>query len=194
MADLTSYPNLLDRKNLQCRAIIETPKNRRNKFDYDPESNLFKLGGLLPEGMMFPFDFGFVPSTLGEDGDPLDVMVFMDEPAHVGCLLDVRIVGVLDADQTQDGKTETNCRLLAAAVHSYSHEHVKSIRQINSSVLDQVEQFFISYNKVRGKKIQDHGARRPHARFSRYQGWHQSLRREESLIHSCDSRITGCPR
>src|ERR1700683_1233696 len=118
MPDLTSFPNELDSKKLHCRAIIETPKNRRNKFDYDPESNLFKLGGLLPEGMMFPFDFGFIPSTLGQDGDPLDVMVLMDEPAHVGCLLDVRIVGVIEADQSEGGIKETNDRLLAAAVYS----------------------------------------------------------------------------
>jgi inorganic pyrophosphatase len=88
MADLSAFPNRWDRKKGQCCAIIETPKNRRNKFDYDPESNLFKLGGLLPEGMMLPFNFGFIPSTLGGDGDPLDVMVLMDEPAHVGCLVD----------------------------------------------------------------------------------------------------------
>jgi len=154
MADLTSFSNKLDSKLLHCRAIIETPKGRRNKFDYDPESNLFKLGGLLPEGMIFPFDFGFIPSTLGEDGDPLDVLVLMDEPAHVGCLLDVRIVGVIEADQTQhDGKTETNSRLLAVAIHSYSHENITSIKQINKSMLDQLEAFFISYNKLRGKKF-----------------------------------------
>jgi inorganic pyrophosphatase len=114
---------------------------------------LFKLAGLLPEGMMFPFDFGFIPSTLGEDGDPLDVMVIMDEPAHVGCLLDVRIIGVIEAEQTQDGKTETNCRLLAVAIHSYSHEDVTSIKQISPSILDQLEQFFVSYNKLHGKKF-----------------------------------------
>jgi inorganic pyrophosphatase len=153
MADLSSFPNYLDQKQLHCRAVIETPKNRRNKFDYDPESNLFKLAGLLPEGMMFPFDFGFIPSTLGEDGDPLDVMVIMDEPAHVGCLLDVRIIGVIEAKQTQDGKTETNCRLLAVAIHSYSHEDVTSIKQISPSILDQLEQFFVSYNKLHGKKF-----------------------------------------
>src|SRR5271168_3428431 len=153
MADLSTFPNRLDRKKCECCAIIETPKNRRNKFDYDPESNLFKLGGLLPEGMMFPFDFGFVPSTLGEDGDPLDVMVLMDEPAHVGCLLDVRIVGVLEAEQSQDGKTEKNDRLLAVAVHSYAHEHITSIDDVNDSLLDQVEAFFVSYNKQRGKKF-----------------------------------------
>src|SRR5258708_3049749 len=72
MADLTLLPHQLDDKNCVCRAIIETPKGCRNKFDYDPDSSLFILGGLLPEGMMFPFDFGFIPSTLGDDGDPLD--------------------------------------------------------------------------------------------------------------------------
>jgi inorganic pyrophosphatase len=153
MSDLTSFPNKLDGKQMLCRAIIETPKNRRNKFDYEPESNLFKLAGLLPEGMAFPFDFGFIPSTLGEDGDPLDVMVLMDEPAHVGCLLEVRIIGVIEAEQTQDGKTEVNSRLLAAAVHSYSHENVLSIKQISPSILDQIEDFFVSYNKLHGKKF-----------------------------------------
>jgi len=78
MADLTSLPLQLDAKSYVCRAIIETLKGCRNKFDYDPDSGLFMLGGLLPEGMMFPFDFGFIPSTLGEDGDPLDIMVLME--------------------------------------------------------------------------------------------------------------------
>ena len=81
MADLTSLPLQLDAKKHICRAIIETPKGNRNKFDYDPDSGQFMLGGLLPEGMMFPFDFGFLPSTLGEDGDPLDILVLMDAPA-----------------------------------------------------------------------------------------------------------------
>ncbi len=153
MADLSAFPTRWNRKKSQCCAIIETPKNRRNKFDYDPESNLFKLGGLLPEGMIFPFDFGFIPSTLGDDGDPLDVMVLMDEPAHVGCLLDVRIIGVIEAKQTQEGETETNDRLLAVSVHSYQHENVTSIDDLNPSMLNQVEQFFVSYNKLRGKKF-----------------------------------------
>jgi len=153
MADLTLLSNDLDRKKCVCRAIIETPKNRRNKFDYDPETELFKLGGLLPEGMAFPFDFGFIPSTVGGDGDPLDVMVLMDEPAHVGCLMEVRIIGVIEAEQTEKGKTETNDRLLAVSVHSYSHEDVTSLKQLKLSMLDQIEQFFVSYNKLRGKKF-----------------------------------------
>src|SRR5437762_5276865 len=116
MADLTSLPHQLDAKKAVCRAIIETPKGSRNKFDYDPDSNLFMLGGLLPEGMMFPFDFGFVPSTLAQDGDPVDIMVLMDTPAHVGCLIEVRIIGVIEAKQIEDGTTERNDRLLGVAI------------------------------------------------------------------------------
>ncbi len=153
MADLTALPLKLDAKRHVCRAIIETPKGCRNKFDYDPDSGLFMLGGLLPEGMMFPFDFGFIPSTLGEDGDPLDILVLMDAPAHVGCLIDVRIIGGIKAEQKEDGKTENNDRLLGVAVHSYDHEDLDSINDVSKTMLDQLEEFFISYNKQRGKKF-----------------------------------------
>src|SRR5580700_3883303 len=161
MAELTTLPNQLDGKKCQCSAIIETPKGSRNKFDYDPESNLFMLGGLLPEGMMFPFDFGFIPSTLGDDGDPLDIMVLMDAPAHVGCLMDVRIIGIIEAKQTEDGKTESNDRLLGVAVHSYDHEDLKTIHDVSETLLRQVEQFFVSYNKQRGKTFKVTGTGGP---------------------------------
>src|SRR5213593_3807647 len=137
MADLTRLSNDLDSKKAICKAIIETPKGCRNKFDYDRDSGLFMLGGLLPEGMMFPFDFGFIPSTLGEDGDPLDVLVLMDAPAHVGCLIEVRIIGVINAEQTEDGKTEGNSRLLGVAVHSYDHDDLDSINDLSKTMLDQ---------------------------------------------------------
>jgi inorganic pyrophosphatase len=161
MANLTSLPLQLDAKKAVCRAIIETPKGCRNKFDYDPDSGLFMLGGLLPEGMMFPFDFGFIPSTLGDDGDPLDVLVLMDAPAHVGCLIEVRIIGIITAEQTEDGKTESNDRLLGVAVHSYDHEGLESIDDVSKTLLDQLEAFFISYNKQRGKKFKVTGTGGP---------------------------------
>jgi inorganic pyrophosphatase len=153
MADLTCLPLQFDAKKGLCRVIIETPKGCRNKFDYDPDSGLFMLGGLLPEGMMFPFDFGFLPCTLGGDSDPLDVMVLMDAPAHVGCLIELRIIGIITAEQTEDGKTESNDRLLGVACHSYDHEHLKTIDDVSKTLLDQVEEFFVSYNKQRGKKF-----------------------------------------
>ena len=161
MADLSSLSNQLDAKKSTCRAIIETPKCCRNKFDYDPQSNLFMLGGLLPEGMMFPFDFGFIPSTLGEDGDPVDILVLMDAPAHVGCLIDVRIIGIITAEQTQNGKTEVNDRLLGVAIHSYDHENLESIEDVSKTLLDQLEAFFVSYNKQRGKKFKVTGTGGP---------------------------------
>ncbi len=159
--DLSGLPHQFDKKKCQCRAIVETPKGRRNKFDYDSKLQAFTLGGLLPEGLSFPFDFGFVPSTLGEDGDPLDLMIIMDEPAHVGCVLDVRIVGVIEAEQSDGGKKMRNDRLIGVAVHSYSHEHITSISEINKSLLDQVQEFFISYNKSRGKKFEVTGIHGP---------------------------------
>ena len=161
MADLTTVSHQLDPKQGTCRAIIETPKGCRNKFDYDPESNLFMLGGLLPEGMMFPFDFGFIPSTRGEDGDPLDILVLMDAPAHVGCLIEVRLIGVISAEQIKDGKKQTNDRLLGVAIHSYDHEDLKSIDDVSKTLLSQVGEFFASYNKQRGKKFRVTGTGGP---------------------------------
>src|SRR6201981_3003531 len=161
MADVTALSNQLDEKKRQCRAIIETPKGCRKKFDYDTDSSLFVLGGLLPEGMMFPFDFGFIPSTLGDDGDPLDILVLMDAPAHVGCLIEVRLVGVIAAEQIEDGTKEMNDRLLGVAIHSYDHEDIETIDDVSKTLLSQLEEFFVSYNKQRGKKFRVTGTGGP---------------------------------
>src|SRR6185312_2842907 len=118
MHDLTRLPHALDRRTGLCRAIIETPKGRRSKFDYDPQTRLFRLKTILPEGMSFPLDFGFIPSTLCDDGDPLDVMVMVDEPTVVGALVQVRLVGVIEAEEKEDGRTERNDRLLAVVDES----------------------------------------------------------------------------
>lgn len=167
--DLTNLSHQLDKKKRECRVVVETPKGRRNKFDYDPEVDAFTLGGLLPEGLAFPFDFGFIPSTLAEDGDPLDVMILMDEPAHVGCVLTVRVIGVIEAEQKESGKTTRNDRLIGVAAHSYSHENVQTIADVNKSMLDQVEEFFISYNKSRGKKFKIKGVHGPSRALKRLQ-------------------------
>jgi len=72
------------------RVVIETPKGSRNKFAFDPDEHIFHLKRVLPSGMEFPYDFGFVPSTKADDGDPIDVLVLMDEPAFPGCVLSCR--------------------------------------------------------------------------------------------------------
>lgn len=138
----------------ELNVIIETPKGSRNKFDYDEEKGLFKLGGVLPAGAVFPFDFGFLPNTLGGDGDPLDVLVLMDEPAFAGCLVPARLIGVIEAEQTErDGETSRNDRLVAVAADSRDHRHLNSFADLNENLVDEIEHFFISYNEIKGKSF-----------------------------------------
>ena len=182
MGNLVTFPNHWNPKKGQCKIIIETPKGRRNKFDYDPEFQLFALGGLLPEGLEFPYDFGFIPSTLGDDGDPLDILVLMDEPAHVGCLVDIRLIGVIEAEQSEDGITTRNDRLIGVAIHSYSHEDKTSVKQLPKSVLDQLEEFFISYNKSRGKEFRVQGCHGPKRAGKLVQAGIDCLQKEEAIV------------
>ena len=87
--------------------IIETPKGCRNKYAYDKNHRVFVLKTVLPNGMVFPFDFGSIPGTEAEDGDPLDILILMDEPAFTGCLIEARLIGVIEATQTEKGKKHT---------------------------------------------------------------------------------------
>ena len=124
----------------------------QTKFAYDEELGLFRLKGVLPAGASFPFDFGFVPSTKGGDGDPLDVLVLMDEPAFAGCLVPARLIGVITAEQRErDGTVEQNDRLIAVASDSHTHEGVRKLDDLNQQLLDEIEHFFVSYNQMRGK-------------------------------------------
>lgn len=144
-----------------CNVVIETPKGSRNKFDYDPQLGLFRLGGVLPLGAVFPFDFGFVPSTRGGDGDPLDVLVLMDEPAFTGCLVSARLIGVIEAEQTEGDEMARNDRLIAVASGSRNHQDVRSLDDINTSRIDEIEHFFISYNQSKGKQFRPLGRSGP---------------------------------
>jgi inorganic pyrophosphatase len=147
-----------DAESGELNVIVDTPKGSRNKYEFDERLGLFKLGGVLAVGHSFPFDFGFIPNTLGGDGDPLDVLVLMDEPAFVGCLVPVRLVGVIEAEQTErDGKTERNDRLIAVAANSRVHTEIKSINDLNETLVDEIEHFFVSYNEAKGKRFKPLG-------------------------------------
>jgi inorganic pyrophosphatase len=136
----------------ELNVVVETPKGSRNKYEYDERLGLFKLGGVLPSGASFPFDFGFVPSTLGGDGDPLDVLVLMDEPAFAGCLVPTRLVGVVEAEQTErDGETTRNDRLVGVAADSRLLARVRTLEALGPDLLEEIEHFFVSYNEIKGK-------------------------------------------
>lgn len=154
------YENLptFDEETGDINVIIETPKGSANKYAFDDKLGLFVLKGVLTLGHSFPFDFGFIPHTLGGDGDPLDVLVLMDEPAFAGCLVVSRLIGIIEADQTErDGKTERNDRLIAVAAESKLHENIKSINDLDETLVDQIEHFFISYNEAKDKKFKPLG-------------------------------------
>jgi inorganic pyrophosphatase len=142
----------------ELNVVIETPKGSRNKYAYDARLGLFVMKGVLAVGHSFPFDFGFIPKTKGGDGDPLDVLILMDEPAFVGCLIRARLVGVIEAEQTEkDGKTERNDRLIAVASDSHVHKDIKSLNDLNETLIDEIEHFFVSYNEAKGKKFEPKG-------------------------------------
>jgi inorganic pyrophosphatase len=103
--------------------------------------------------MAFPHDFGFIPSTEGEDGDPIDVLVLMDEPVFTGCLVKARLVGIIEGKQTEKGKSERNDRLLAVAESSHTHSNINSLNDLNKDLLKELEQFLVNYHSNDGAEF-----------------------------------------
>jgi inorganic pyrophosphatase len=157
MIDLAPF----DEDSGHVNAIVETPKGSRNKFNYDQKLGLFRLGGALPLGAVFPFDFGYIPSTTGGDGDPLDILILMDDPAFTGCLVPARLIGVIEANQTEGKETTRNDRLIAVAAGSRNHSHVRFLGDLNNNLVHEIERFFVSYNETKGKKFELTGRHGP---------------------------------
>ncbi len=135
-----------DKQLLQV--VIETPKGSRNKYAFDPEQKIFELKKVLPAGMAFPYDFGFIPSTEADDGDPIDVLVLMDEPAFVGCLLKGRIIGVIEGEEIEDGKKTRNDRIVAIEQANHSFEDIKQIDDLGRHFVDELKEFFVNYHNL----------------------------------------------
>ena len=131
--------------------VIDTPRGSRCKYKYDEAGGFFRLKKLLPLGASFPYSFGFVPGTRGEDGDPLDVLVLLDEPVAVGCVVPVLLIGVIEAEQTgKSGKTVRNDRLIGVVKTSCNPPEVLALRDLSKQCLDEIEHFFVSYNEMEG--------------------------------------------
>jgi inorganic pyrophosphatase len=152
-----------DQKSGSLNVVIETPKGCRNKYAFDFNLRNYKLKSVLPKGAVFPFDFGSIPGTVAQDGDPLDVLLLMDEPAFTGCLVEARLLGVIEAEQASNGKTERNDRLIAVAAKSHTHGSLKSLAKLDSALIDEIEHFFCSYNEARGKQFKPIGRKGPSA-------------------------------
>ena len=137
------------------QTVTETPRGSRNKYKMDERTGRMKLSKVMPEGMVFPYDFGFFPESRGEDGDPLDVLILTDEPTFPGCQIDCRIVGAILAKQRNEDQEEEvrNDRIVAVADASILYASVKELSDLEPKVLKQIEEFFVNYQRVRNVEV-----------------------------------------
>lgn len=143
----------VDKKSGLFQVIIETPKGCRNKYAYDPDQQIFTLRKALPAGMAFPYDFGFLPRTTADDGDPIDILVLMDEPAFPGCLICSRLIGVIEGEQIEGKKRTRNDRLLAVAAANHAYSKVQKLSDLPEHFLKELEDFFVNYHRLEGKQF-----------------------------------------
>ncbi len=136
--------------------VIETPKGSAQKYDYVPGTPFFRMKKILPAGMVFPYDFGFIPKTEGQDGDPLDVIVISEFNSFPGVIIKCKIIGGIAAEQSKDkgsSKTIRNDRFLAVPKCSGIFEKIKTVDDLPKAIMVQLEEFFVDYNKLENRKF-----------------------------------------
>ena len=161
LADPTRLKPFDAKDKQMLRVVIETPKGSRNKFAFDADERIFELKKVLPAGMMFPYDFGFVPSTKADDGDPVDVLVLMDEPAFPGCVLTCRLIGVIEGEQGDKKDKERNDRIIAVEKDAHSWADIKTIDDLGKEFCRELEEFFVNYHKLSGEAYRVLGVKGP---------------------------------
>ena len=149
--------------------IVEIPAGSRNKYEYCSDAGIMALDRVLHSSVRYPFDYGFIPNTLADDGAPLDAMIIMDEPTFAGCLIKSRPIGVLDMHDCgkYDGK------LLCVPLANQRQKNIISIKQIAESQLEDVAEFFRTSKGLEGRTVQ-------------IDGW-RDYEAVEELIRKCSS-------
>lgn len=140
-------------ENGYLNVVIETPRGSRNKYKYDEATGLFILGKILPAGSVFPVDFGFVPGTKAQDGDPLDVMVYTEDSLVTGCLTQCRPIGIIQVEQSKNGKQVRNDRVVAIPVLSKVYEHIRLIDELPKALVKEWVTFFAYYQQMNGNSF-----------------------------------------
>lgn len=168
--------------NGAIQVIIETPKGSRNKYAFDPAQRVFALTKVLPAGMAFPYDFGFVPSTKAEDGDPTDVLVLMDEPAFPGCLLKCRVIGIVEGRQGKKKDGERNDRIIAIEEANHSYAHVRHVKDLGKKFLRELEEFFVNYHDLEGQKYRILDVKGPSEAHRRLNDGIRKSRRKHAIL------------
>ena len=137
----------------RVNVVIDTPRGSRNKYKFDETDGVFRLSRILPSGMSWPGDFGSIPRTRAPDGEALDCLVLVEEPSFTGAVLPVRLIGVLHALQTEQGREIRNDRLVGVPETSVNPARVRSLAELGDTYLHELELFFVHYNAVQGRPV-----------------------------------------
>ena len=143
--DLESLPIGEDAPEV-VNVVVEVPVGSRIKYEYDPELGVTILDRVLPANVRYPADYGFVPSTVSADGEPLDAVVFAYDPVFPGCMVKARVIGALEVDEA--GETEHN--IFAVPVGDPRFDDIQSLDDMTEQNLRDVEQFFVTFKQLEG--------------------------------------------
>ena len=136
---------------LHC--LIEIPKGSRNKYEWDAELRAIKLNRFLFSSVVFPTDYGFVTETLGEKGEALDALVCVNAPTFPGCLIEVRVVGVLQMDD-EEGRSD---KLVCVPADDPAWDQVEGIDELPEQLRKEIQHFYSMYKQPEGKQVEVHG-------------------------------------
>jgi len=144
--------------------VIETPRGSRAKLDYDPKLKTFTLSKSLLAGLTYPYDWGFIPATAAEDGDPLDVMVIHEAATFPGLVLTCKVIGVLQVEQHNKGKkSKRNDRLFVVPQASHADKDLSDVRDLTSAMREELVKFFIATDELEDKQLKILGWKGPKA-------------------------------
>jgi inorganic pyrophosphatase len=160
-----AMPNFIDLPPFtddgDVHVVVETPRGSRAKFAYDAKLETFIFSKSLLIGLTYPHDWGFVPSTKADDGDPLDIMVIHDAATFPGIVLTCRIIGILQIQQKSKAKAERNDRLFAVPRRSHSEQGLRDVRDLSKPIQEELEKFFIATDELEDKKLEIIGWKGP---------------------------------
>jgi inorganic pyrophosphatase len=159
--DLAKLPSFI--KASTFRVVVESPRGSTVKLKYDPELGVMSLSRPLTHGLIYPFDWGFVPGTQGADGDPLDAIVALDTPTFPGIVLPCRALGIVHIDQREPGKAgrHRNDRVVALPLKAPRFDHLRSVSDLPKRTREEIEQFFLAVTALEKKDVRILGWRGP---------------------------------
>jgi inorganic pyrophosphatase len=137
--------------------VVETPKGSTQKYDYDEKLHGYFLAKIMPTGMIFPYDFGFIPNTKGSDGDPLDVIVISEFHSFPGCIVECRIIGGIIAEQQSKKGMIRNDRFIAVPQLSLVYSEIDDIGDLPVKLVTELQDFFVNYNRIEQREFKPLG-------------------------------------